>query len=293
MFWRKKKTPEEEELDKNISRMKSKNIQESLSAVSIIVEKGSVSPKIIREFFIPMLPKLLNDRNIRVRIRTAFILSGLIFNSLELRGELVHLMFDLLKHNDSTMRLYAAPVFGRLAVIEPEIIKPLIIPIAELLRDRDQVRAGNASFVLGEIGIKSPFLIMDSVPIMNELLMKKQEVILNAFKLISLKHPIIIKDSVPMLINIIKTAKDPDLSWDASILLIRLSHAFREHAEELVLPRVEPLLDYPNKFSRASAVYVIGGIGVSHPHLIEEILPELIAKVTDRESIVKTFLALT
>ena len=92
----------------------------------VIVEKGSVSPKIIREFFIPMLPKLLNDRNIRVRIRTAFVLSGLIFNSPELRDELVRSMFDLLKHNDSTMRLYAAAVLGRLAVIEPEIIKPLI-----------------------------------------------------------------------------------------------------------------------------------------------------------------------
>ena len=81
MFWRKKKGLEEKKIDSHLSAVKSKDVSESLSAVSSIVKMGSSSPEAIREYLMAMMPKLLGDKNIRVRTRAAFILSGLISTS--------------------------------------------------------------------------------------------------------------------------------------------------------------------------------------------------------------------
>ena len=294
MFW-KKKSPEEEYLDNQISSMKSKKIEESLSAVSSIVEKGSGSPKIIKNFLIPRLPKLLKDGNIRIRTRTAFVLSGLFFRSEKLRDDLIKHLFDLLRHNDNSMRLYAANILGRAAFVTPELLKPLIHPITNLLKDRDQTLANNAAFAIGDIGLRAPSLIEDVIPVMNELLIARQNTVFTAFNLISQGSPVLIKDSVPRLLDIIKTTEKNsfDAGLQASILLIRVSHASRKLAEDLILPNVESLLGLWDKYARACAVYLVGGVGISRPELVEKLLPKLIERTKDRDGIVRAYAALS
>jgi len=292
MFWKKKK-PEEEELDRLISSMDSKNVSESLSAVSSIVKMGTGSPELVREYLVPMMPKLLEDGKVHVRTRAAFTLSGLIFAAPELRGDLIKYAIELLRHKDRTMRLYAAGLLGRVAVEAPEHLKAFMGEIKELLRGRDELRAFDASFALGEIGFGAPFLVEDVIPTMTELLEKRAELIVNSFNSITLKSPMLIKGSVPRLVEVVKRTKDLNISWGISTLLARLSHTSAEVAEELVLPYVETLLEGKTGFARASAVYMIGEIGIRYPDLIRKHLPRMSGLSTDHESIVRTFSALS
>ena len=115
MFLRKKKGPDKQKIDRLLSSMKSKDVHESLSAVSSIVTMGSSSPEAIRDYLLPMMPKLLGDKNLRVHTRAAFILSGLMSTSSELQGDLVRYTVDLLRHNARVMRLCAAGMLGQIA----------------------------------------------------------------------------------------------------------------------------------------------------------------------------------
>ena len=116
MFLRKKKSPEEAELDKRISAMKSKDVQESLSAVTAVINLCLKSPELKKTYLHTLLPKLLEDRNTRARTRAAFTLTGLLFSSSDLRKDLIRYVVELLtEHKDQAMMLHAAAVLGRIA----------------------------------------------------------------------------------------------------------------------------------------------------------------------------------
>ena len=293
MFWRKKKGLAEKEIDRHLSTMKSKDVSESLSAVSSIVKMGSSSPEAIREYLMPTMPKLLRDKNIRVRTRAAFILSGLISTSPELQGDLVRYIVSLLSYKDEVMRRYAAGVLGQVATEVPEHLKVFMDDIMVLTGERNKFRAADASLALGAIGYSAPSLVEHLLPRMTEMVKRKEGLILVSFERICRKFPLLIKDSVPQLIELIKRTKDRDMGWTVSILLIQLSITSPRIAQDLVLPHVENLLEDKSSLARAAAVSIIGEIGIRQPNIVEKYLPKLIKLITDSDYTVRMFLALT
>jgi HEAT repeat protein len=299
MFWRKQKGPDERKIDRFLSAMKSKDVHESLSAVSSMVTMSSHSPEVMKDYFLPMMPKLLGDKNTRVHTRAAFVLSGLISTLPELQGDLIRHTVDLLRHNVRVMRLYAAGMLGQVAADIPEQLKGCMNDILVLLGERDKLRAADAAFALGEIGYHAPALIEPLLPRMTAMLEQKPGVVfemsyraVTAFERACVTSPTLIKDSVPQLINIITQAKDLVISWDVSILLIQLSKTSPSIASELVLPHVESLLEDKSSLARAAAVYILGEIGIRQPNIVKKYLSKLIQLSTDTDYIVRTFLAL-
>jgi HEAT repeat protein len=125
-MFRRKKDPEEEELIKLFDLLSSKQVNKGLEAVDLIAKSCQDSPHLVKQYLVPRIPKLLRDRNRRVRSRTVFLLSKLFFATPEFREALITPIVSLLRHNDPVIRLYVAGVLGRIAAITPGLIQPFL-----------------------------------------------------------------------------------------------------------------------------------------------------------------------
>lgn len=294
-----KKSPEEEELKKHTTFLKSKHVGESLAAVSTIVSMGSSSPETMGRYIVSLLPQMLKDGNVRVHTRAAFIASGLISTSPNTRRELVKQFIGLLRHNDPAMKLYAAAIIGRVAENYPEDLRPHIGEITQLFDDKNRINAWAAAAALGEIGYRAPQIAEDVAPFLDKQLREKKPLSrflsVITYSRISLRSPTIVKNSILPLLDVARGAQEPegfDIGLDISLIIARLMNARPDLVEAHVMPHVNSFLEEKNPIARASIVYLIGELGMRQPHLVNKLLPKLTQLCNDKDARVRGLMAL-
>jgi HEAT repeat protein len=294
-----KKSPEEETLKKYTPFLKSKNVGESLNAVSTIVSMGSNSPETMGRYIVSLLPQMLKDGDTRIHSKAAFIAAGLISASPQLREDLVKYVIDLLRHNDPAMKLYAAGLLGRVAENHPEGLKPHIGEINRLFDDANRINVWAAANALGEIGYRAPQIAEDFVPFLDEQLRGKKPLSrflsVITYGRISLTSPTIVKNSISLLLDTARTAQDPDgfeVGLDISLIIARLMNARPDLVEAHLMPHVNSFLEEKNPVARGSIVYLIGELGMRQPHLMNRLLPKLTQLCNDNDVRIRALMAL-
>jgi HEAT repeat protein len=294
-----KKSPEEEQLKKHTSFLKSKHVDESLVAVSTIVSMGSSSPETMGKYIVSVLPQMLKDGDVRVHTRAALIASGLISTSPNTRGELVEQFIGLLRHNDPPMKFYAAGILGRVAENYPEDLRPHIGEITSLFVDKNQINAWVAAVALGEIGYRAPQIAEDFVPFLDNQLREKKSLSsffsVLTYSRISLRSPMIVKNSTLLLLDLARDAQGQegyDMGLEISLIIARLMNAQPDLIEAHVMPYVNSFLEEKNPIARCSIVYLVGELGMRQPHLVNRLLPKLIQLCNDKDLRVRVLMAL-
>jgi len=294
-----KKSPEEKELEKHVSSLKSKNVGESLAAVSTIVSMASSSPDTMGRYVVSVLPKMLNDDNVRLRTRAAFIASGLISTSQEFNRDLIAQFIGLLGHKDLLMKGYAAGFMGRIAESYPEDLRPHVGEITSLFDDKILYTAWAAAMALGEIGYRSPQIAEDFVPFLDRQLRYyplRRPFSVIAYSRMSLRSPTIAENSMSALLEaargIAKDLRSFEVGLEISLIIARLMNARPDLVEKHLMPYVNSFLEDKNPAGRASIAYLIGEVGMRQPHLMDELLPKLTQLCNDGEYIVRALTAL-
>jgi HEAT repeat protein len=287
-----KKSQEEEELSKYFPSLKSKDMGESLSAVSKIVSMASASPETIGRYLVSLLPKMLKDGDVRIRTRAALMASGLISALPGFRGDLVESVVGLLGHSDPAMRMYASALLGRISTDYPEHVMNHLEEVLTLLGEKDPLKVWTTSNALGEIGFRSPGLAGDVVAKMAEPLREKGAFFITALSRISLGSPLAVESAIPQMVEAVRKASDLFVGLEVSVIMARLAYASPELAEVSVLPHVRSLIEDKNFVARASSVYLVGELGIRRPGLVKELAPRLTALFGDKDAYVRLLLAL-
>ena len=293
-----KKSPEEKELEKYNSLLKSKHLDESLGAVSTIISLGLNSPDTMGTYIVSSLPKMLNDKNAKVHTRAAFIATGLLSISPEIRKELIQKFVALLKHKDLAMKGYAAAILGKIAEEYPEDLQPQIQEIKPLFFTDNIFTAWAASSALGDIGYRVPNIAENIIPFLDREIRYYNA--LPAFPIITytritLKSPSIAKNSISSLIDLLTRIKNPkqlDFGLEIALIVARYMNVYPKLVKTQLIPRVNSILEDKNPVARGSIVYLLGEIGMRQPHLLDNLLPQITKLCNDKELSVRALTAL-
>ena len=284
------KSPEQKELDRLASGMRSSRVEESLAAVAGIVDRGSADP-VFLGLVTAEMPGWLKALNARTHFRAAFALAGLIDRSIGAGESSTGLLVGLLRHPDTPLGFYAAARLGLVAGRHPHLLPGWLDKIRAQAALPDLAASYPAWLALGEIGYRDPALIQESVPFMTGML-AQAEAALQTFTRVTQRTPLVALGAVGELLGVVRRAQDLFVGLEVPVILMRVARALPGSLQDRILPAVRPLFEDPNRVARAAAAYQVGLAGMVDPGAAGEFLPSLAAAAGDSEAGVRLQAAL-
>jgi HEAT repeat protein len=284
------KSPQQKELDRLAAGMRSSKWEESLAAVTGLVDRGSADPAFLGLVSAEM-PKWLKALHARTHFRGAFVLAGLIDGSIAAGEASTGLLVGLLRHPDIPLGFYAAARLGLVAGRHPHLLPGWLSEIRTQAALPDLAASYPAWLALGEIGYQEPALIQESVPFMTGML-TQADAALQTFTRVTQRTPLAAEGAIGELLEVARRAQDLFVGLEVPVILMRVARAAPGSLQDRILPAMRSLFGDPNRVARAAAAYQIGLAGMVDPDAAGEFLPSLAAVAGDPEAGVRLQAAL-
>ena len=263
---------ENEELKENISKILINKYTSSpdlifqnlikIPDVSKFISKGIITRTIISitkkdpNYLIPKLVKYLDDDNDDIRLNAISSLEGLAdeyYNNINIKSILTILQKD----KNQQIRKEASKIFSKIAMKDPEAIKPEILVILQSLNTQEATVKVTISKSLLEIAKESPELI--PVRLIIDILSDQDSFIReSAVKILGYIGYNSPNEALNILIN--KGLNDED--WIVREAAVSSLGEIIEHIEnkELIINNLIPLLDDNKTWVRRSAMHILSDI---------------------------------